>query len=249
LANTETEALLLSRAGVPNMLANELMFVDERLCTVLPSPPPNLERFDAIYVARLEELKRHHLAAAIPNLILVHGPPQPNAVDRTRRLLPRACFANFRRGAYGYLKDEEVVGLMNRAAVGLCLSATEGSMRASIEYRFCGTPVVSTRSIGGRDRYFVGPHARVVDDNPDAVAAAVRDLKAKRFDRRAVREAVGAMVALDRHNFLLDVNKLVQRHFGVHDRFRSFAPFHRFPIWWRPAAQVLEPLTRPASAR
>jgi hypothetical protein len=249
LTNTPAESALLSRAGVPNMLANELIFVDERLSTVVAEPSPTLARFDAIYVARLEPLKRHELAAAIPSLVLTHGPPQPGAVERVKGLLPKARFANFEAdaAAYAYLTDAEVVNLMNRAAVGLCLSAAEGSMRVSMEYRLCGTPVVSTHSIGGRDRYFLAPHIRIVDDDADAIAAAVRDLKAQRFDRLAVREFVGRLVTFDRHNFLLNLNKLVERQFGVSDRFRSFAPFVRFPVSWREPSQILEPFE--ASAR
>lgn len=243
LTNTPVESTLLSRAGVPNMLANELIFVDERLSTVVAEPPPTVARFDAIYVARLDPLKRHELAVAIPSLVLTHGSPQPGEAERVKGLLPKARFANFEAGggAYAYLKDAEVVNLMNRAAVGLCLSAAEGSMRASMEYRLCGTPVVSTHSVGGRDRYFFGPHIRIVDDDADAVAAAVHDLKAKRFERLAVREFVGRLVTFDRHNFLLNLNKLVDRQFGVSDRFRFFAPFVRFPVSWRKPSQILEP--------
>jgi glycosyltransferase involved in cell wall biosynthesis len=241
LANTQVESVLLSQAGIPNMLANELMFVDERLSTVVAPPAPNLARFDAIYVARLVPFKRHELAASLPSLVLTHGPPKPGEAERVKGLLPRARFANFEgdAGSYAYLKDAEVVNLMNRAAVGLCLSASEGSMRVSMEYRLCGTPVVSTRSIGGRDRYLFGPHVRIVDDDADAVAAAVRDLRAQRFDRLAVREFVGRLLTFDRHCFLLNVNKLVERHFHVSDRFRSFAPFVRFPVAWREPSQIL----------
>ncbi len=244
LANTPTESLLLSRAGVPNMLANELIFVDERLFSVLPPQPADLARFDAIYVARLEARKRHELASAIPSLVLTHARPHTTDVGRVSRVLPRARFANFEAngGIYKHLADEDIVGLMNRSAVGLCLSAAEGSMRVSMEYRLCGTPVVSTGSIGGRDRYFLGPHVRVVDDRPNAVAAAVRELKEQRFSRRAVREFVGQLVAFDRHNFLVNLNKIVEQQFGVRDRFRSFAPFLRYPVTWRPLSEILEPL-------
>src|SRR6185295_12190358 len=178
---------------------------------------------------------RHELAAAISSLVLTQGPPKAAEVERVKRLLPKARFANFEShgGAYAYLPEKGVVSLMNRAAVGLCLSAVEGSMRVSMEYRLCGTPVVSTRSTGGRDRYFVGPHVRVVDDDADAVAAAVRELKALHLNRQAVRDFVGQLVTFDRHRALQDINKFVERRFGIADRFRSFAPFAHQPISWR----------------
>ncbi|MEQ1864035.1 MAG: glycosyltransferase [Micropepsaceae bacterium] len=244
MVSTTHESYMLSQAGIPNFLANELIFVDERLFTVLPPQPLNAPRFDAIYVARLDAMKRHELATAIPSLVLAHGPPSAGDAARVRQLLPKARFANFEAngGAYGYLGDDDIVALMNRSAVGLCLSAAEGAMRVSMEYRLCGTPVVSTRSVGGRDRYFLGPHARVVDEHPDAIAAAVRDLKALNMSRLAVREFIGGLVTFDRHNFLLSLNKLVEHEFGVRDRFRSFAPFVRYPVSWRPPEQILAPL-------
>jgi len=250
VANTQMESFYLSRAGIPNLFGNELIFTDERLFTVLPRQPQDLARFDAIYVARLEPEKRHELAAAIPSLVLTHGPPPPGSEAQVRRALPKARFANFEDsgGHYRYLTDAELVSLMNRSAVGLCLSAIEGSMRVSMEYRLAGTPVVSTRSIGGRDRYFIGPHIRVVDDNPDAVAAAVSELKAQRFSRQAVREYVGQLVAFDRQNFLLNLNKLIEWHLGARDCFRSFAPFMRHPVQWRSPAKILAPLAAAASA-
>ena len=101
-----------------------------------------------------------------------------------------------------------------------------------------GLPVVSTPSIGGRDRYFVGPHIRIADETPDAVAAAVEDLRGRAFNRLAIRENVGQLMAFDRHNFMLTVNKLVERTFGVKDRFASFAPFERFPERWRPVNEI-----------
>ncbi|MCE9520917.1 MAG: hypothetical protein K8S25_00630 [Alphaproteobacteria bacterium] len=245
LANTPFESKLLSQAGVSNMLANELMFTDETLFTVLPRQGPEMARFDAIYVARLDAMKRHELATSLSSLVLVHGCPRANDSDRVRSLLPNARFANFaaKRDTYAYLSDRQLVELMNRSAVGLCLSSIEGSMRVSMEYRLCGLPVVSTRSTGGRDRYLLGPHVQIVGDCPDEVAAAVRALKRQELNRLAVREFVAQLLAFDRHNFLLNVNKLVESALGVRDRFRSFAPFARYPVCWRLPQKILEPLT------
>ena len=244
LANTPFESRLLSGIGVPNLLANELIFVDERVFTVLPPQAPDLAHFDAVCVARLDAMKRHELAAAVSSLVLVHGPPEPSDVARVKRLLPNARFSNFDRDRehYRYLSDQELVELMNRASVGLCLSAIEGSMRVSMEYRLSGLPVVSTQSTGGRDRYLLGPHTCIVEDHPDAVAAAVRELKQQGFSRLAVREFAGQLVAFDRHNFLTNANKIVERLFGVHDRFRSFEPFLRYPVAWRSLGQIFAPL-------
>lgn len=111
-------------------------------------------------------------------------------------------------------------------------------MRGAMEYLLCGLPVVSTESIGGRDRYLIGPHVRIVASDADAVARAVRELKAAAIPPLAVREYIGRLITFDRHNFLSTANKLAEHKLGVRDRFRSFAPFVGFPVKWRLAAEV-----------
>jgi hypothetical protein len=86
-----------------------------------------------------------------------------------------------------------------------------------------------------------------VDADPDAIAAAVRELNDASFDPIAIREFVGSLVAFDRHNFLGAVSKLAEHVFGVHQVFTSFRPFARFPVSWRPPAEIFAPLDAEAA--
>jgi len=52
-------------AGVPNVLASELLFIDERLFTPAPPDGGRTQRYDAVYTARLTREKRHELATAL----------------------------------------------------------------------------------------------------------------------------------------------------------------------------------------
>lgn len=244
LCNTEHESFLFSRAGIPNLFVNELVFIDERVFVPIPDQELGSQRFDAVYTARLVPHKRHELASRIQSLALMYGFAYGADYDRTRALLPHAFFANhdMSNGELRKLTQQEAVATINRGRVGLCLSPVEGPMRASMEYMLCGLPVVSTRAVGGRERYLIGPHARIVEDDPEAVAAAVRELKALNLDKRAVRGYVGDLVGFDRHNFLLNVNKVVEREMGLKDHYRSFAPFVRHPVKWRLLDDVYAPL-------
>lgn len=249
MASTPMEQAQFARAGVPNILANELIFVDERLFVPPPPAAKRRRRFDAVYVARLKELKRHDLARRVDSVLLAYGDPDADDFARVKRDLPNAVFANhdLGQGKYRFIDEEQLRGLLAECGVGLCLSPVEGAMRASIEYRLCGLPVVSIHSTGGRDRFLLGPHVRVVDADPDAVAAAVRELNELAFDPFVVREFVGALIAFDRQNFLSTVNKLVGHVFGVPDRFNSFLPFARFPGSWRKPADIFAPLDAEAA--
>ncbi len=232
VASNDLEVAALSELGVRSIVGSGLLMTDERIWYPR-QPPADATRFDAIYVARLDTLKRHELATAIESLALVYGysldPDSETSFERTRRLLPHATFANhdFNGGSYRMFTPDETAQLLARSKVGLCLSAVEGCMRASMEYLLCGLPVVSTRSTGGRDRYFGTNYCRVVDrDDPDTVAAAVRELAELRLDRARIRQHLGEVLAFERYNFLLAVNGLVRRHLGFHDDlFPNIRPF------------------------
>lgn len=248
LTNTEFEAYLLSELGVAAMPCNLLVFLDEHLFVPMDGPP----EFDAIYNARLTPIKRHELAVDVESLALLYdlGPPEkPVRYDDVRAMLPRATFINHQvgGGVYRQLPVKDCVRHVNRARVGLCLSAVEGAMQASMEYMLAGLPVVSTRSIGGRDRYFLPPFCRIVDDNPAAVAQAVEAYVKKPIPKQVVRDHALFMLRFERHNFLIAVNKLVKAAFGVDGLFDSFAPFATGLTRWRSADEAVAPLMKNAS--
>jgi glycosyltransferase involved in cell wall biosynthesis len=74
------------------------------------------------------------------------------------------------------LSPHDVAACINRARVGLCLSAEEGAMFASTEYLLCGLPVVTTVNRGGRDFFFEPEFCATVEPDPRAVGCAVADL-------------------------------------------------------------------------
>jgi tetratricopeptide (TPR) repeat protein len=75
-------------------------------------------------------------------------------------------------------------------------------MFASAEYMVCGLPVVSTRSIGGRDEYFDDRFCLICDDNPASVAAAVKEAISRNFDPNVIRNTFLAKV-MERRTGLL----------------------------------------------
>ena len=245
MASNDLEVAALAEEGVPCIVGSGLLMTEERIWYPR-QPRSSAARYEAVYVSRLDALKRHQLATSIENLMLIYGisldPDSETSFERTRRLLPRATFANhdFHGGAYRMFTPDETAQLLALCNVGLCLSAVEGCMRASMEYLLCGLPVVSTRSVGGRDRYFGTSYCRVVlHDDPDAIAAAVRELAELNLDRNRIRQHVGEILAFERYNFLLAVNGLVRRHFGLdYDLFPTISPFLGVIAEFQPASKV-----------
>ncbi|MEZ5873087.1 MAG: hypothetical protein R3D32_14845 [Nitratireductor sp.] len=233
-ASDEGEQFELSNAGVDCIVCNSSIFVDERIWRPGGSQLNGFQTFDAVYNARLMAYKRHELAAGIPSLLLVHAAPFGEGMEaeylRVKNMLPNAVSANELLGVewFDQMTPENVSDTLAYARCGLALSREEGVMKASVEYMLCGLPVVSTRSMGGRDRYYVFPFTKVVDDDRDAVAAAVREVLSMQFDRAAIRQAIAGLIAFDRHNFLLAVARAIDKHLGSTARIDGFGPFRGF---------------------
>ena len=179
MANTETERLMLTDAGLETAWVSSNAFVSPVIFRPLPE---SQKRFDAVYDARINHFKRHNLAAGIKSLALItacypdhHNEPYTRSI---MGLLPQAyLFNDPLKADYKFLSLPEINAAINQCRVGLCLSAVEGAMYASMQYLLAGLPVVSTTSIGGRDEFFSPDYVSIVADNAQTVAAGVTQMR------------------------------------------------------------------------
>ena len=178
LANSEAEQRMMTARGLGSAWVSHNAFASPGLFRPLPERP---KRFDAVYDARICPFKRHGLAVAIGSLALVTARVEKHHdeayVRSMREVLPRAHWCNDPLAPdYRSLAGTEINEAINEARVGLCLSAVEGAMFASIQYLLAGLPIVSTASRGGRDAFFDPDYVRIVADDPAAVAEGVREM-------------------------------------------------------------------------
>ncbi|MDZ4734963.1 MAG: hypothetical protein SGJ07_01320 [Rhodospirillaceae bacterium] len=201
LAATRSALENYRAVGLPAIVCSSNVFVDETIFEPVPSEP---KRFDAIYNAVFGRYKRHELCRDIASLGLIyHRYPyflanEADHVARIRTELAHATFINEIDGAYRQFRLRELPIWLARARVGLCLSGHEGPMRACAEYLYCGLPVVTTPSIGGRDRMLNPAFSIEAEPTPESVAQAVAALIARRVEPAAVRAAAIAAVQPDR---------------------------------------------------
>ncbi len=220
---TETEHALFLEAGIlPSYFINKNAFVDEALFRIVPEEE---KRFDAIHNGQLAPYKRHEFAARVDNLgVLTYRRTNSQTNDEYARqidaLLPHATWLS--RPDHT-IPPRDVPSLLNQARVGLCLSKEEGPMAASMEYMLCGLPIVSTRSLGGRDVFFDPEYVRIVDDDPDAVADGVREMIARDIDPEYIRRKTLDKIHLHRQKFVALIQEVYERH-GVHRRFEDEFP-------------------------
>jgi glycosyltransferase involved in cell wall biosynthesis len=200
VTNEPSEARWLRLIGVEAQCLGHNLHVREQLYVPLPDVP---KRYDAVYAAQLQSFKRLHLAERVKSLYVVTYVTGEQSWD-LHAYEPRLQHADFNRG---WVRHEDVPRIYNEARVGLALSQREGAMLASLEYLFCGLPVVTTRNRGGRDRYLTPRNSRFVADDPGAVAAAVAAFVNNPPDPLAIRREALEMVQRDRLDYVVMLRK------------------------------------------
>lgn len=191
-----------------------MALVSETIFRIQPNQP---KLFDAVYNAALTEFKRHELCRDVSGLGLLYHwfhatPAQRSEFEAAyRALLPHAKFINGFDRDYRLLSAHQIAGWLNRAKVGLCLSAVEGATTAAIEYMLCGLPVVTTPSKGGRDRIFDPAVTLTVEPTPAAVAHGVRTVIERQIEPRRVRLAAETALKPDRIRLLHLIAAIYQR--------------------------------------
>lgn len=211
LANTQKEYKYLRMFGIPAVYCNQNCFVDERIFTI-----ENKERrYAAIYNAVLLPFKRQVLCSKLRNIAFVTY----NFANHAYKAfldsnLSEVSWLNYGSdGSPRFLDDAELASAYNVAKVGLALSSIEGAMYASNEYLFCGLPVVSVKSLGGRDVFYNKKNSVIVESTPDGVKAGVEELIAKQYDPEAIRNDVLNQVQPHRERFINHINSIM-RSFG-----------------------------------
>lgn len=193
LCNDDRERNAHAAAGLDAILCNANAFSDEDVF----KPSGESKQYNAVYNAAIIPWKRHELTRLIESCVHITYRKDEltyqQALDRLnflKRLAPSHHFANpIINDRIMPIPAQDVATLTERSRCGLCLSAVEGAMLASIEYLLTGVPVVSTASVGGRETFADRAFWRTVSPDADSVAAGVREMIARDIDPQQIREA------------------------------------------------------------
>ena len=240
LCNTDAETEVMRGLGEAATTHNKTTNTSETVFRPLEGVEVE---FDAIYNAQLASWKRHELAVDIPTCAFLFyrgvsstAKSEAALISRHMRSAPAHVFLNEFDDAGKPIRFEpELVNFhLNRAAVGLCLSAEEGAMFASAEYQLAGLPVVTTPNRGGRDLYVDRDFCLKIRDDPREIAAAVAALKQRRIPRAVVRERVLRLITSERRKFI-DIVNAIYREEKIPNEFLGFWPLTRPVIMrWQP---------------
>ena len=242
LINERDVYLELAERGIPATFTSSNAMLDERIFTVQAEEE---KVYDAVYNARMVPLKRHALARRVPALLMIGGAffhdDSQEYFDQLRAEMPRAYFTHAENNRW--LRPKQIARLLNRARVGLCLSAKEGAMYVATEYLLCGLPVVSTISVGGRSEWFDSDCVRVVPADPEAIHEAVQELIALRLSPHWIREQALRRIWEHRRRFIDVVQSTYDREGAARDFASEWPKKFRHKMGrWRDLGQVVQSL-------
>jgi glycosyltransferase involved in cell wall biosynthesis len=192
LCNEEEERSAFVAAGVDAVLCSSNAFVDE----VTFRPVPEVEQdYDAVYNAAMMPWKRHGLASSVETCAHIFYQKDHYGQKETlsylaslRSKMPHHRFVNeVADGKIAMIASPEVNSVLAQSRVGLCLSAEEGAMFASMEYLLAGLPVVSTPNIGGRDMFSDPEFWLTVPDTTTSISNAVAEMASRRVPAARIR--------------------------------------------------------------
>ena len=213
LCNEAGQAELFHARGAQAVFCSQNCFVDEAVFQPIPSIA---KRLDAVYDARFATWKRHPLAVELTSIgLLYYDVPQddPDYAQAIRRDFSHAHFFNHpHSGPYRLLSSRAITRSLNACRVGLCLSAEEGAMYASVQYLLCGLPIVTTPSRGGRDVFFEDRFVLTVPPEAPAVREGVAELIGRNLDPDDIRSATLTKVRAHRQTFVELVQEIYHRH-------------------------------------
>ena len=202
LLNTYEEYFSLKLKGIPCEFINQNCLIDPKLFY----PIKSVKKYDCIYNGRFELGKRHYLIENCEKTSLISAPilrmnnNKKLYIKELKGLIPDAKILNYNQpqNFIDFNPNEPIPQLsplkvneyLNLSKVGLILSHKEGACYAAIEYLLAGLPVISSRSLGGRDVFFDDRFCRIVPSNKDAIYNAVKDLIKLNIDPNFIRSEV-----------------------------------------------------------
>ena len=199
LFNSPSEIANFARKGFKGDVINQGAWLDESL---MPKPLDEEKIYDAIYMDFHKKNRRCSLASKVPSLALAarwgSAPAPPDAIN------------------YSYINKEQLSLLelskkLSQSYCGLILSEEEGASETSCTYLFCGLPVVSTLSKGGRDVWYTEQNSIICNPDNSDVHTSVKEFATRGVNPHEIRDAYIEQAKNYRSQFIEHLGRVFAR--------------------------------------
>jgi hypothetical protein len=231
LANSLEEKLFFEKKVSCDVLfCNHNAFLDENKYKIYNSLN---KKYDMVIDSAFHEYKNVNIAKKIQNTIHI-GYFKYIKRNTNDKVVPNfGVLANFKNDKYIKL-DKQIINIYyNQSLIGGIFSECEGACFASSQYLLCGLPVISIKSVGGRDIWYNEYNSIICENNEDSVYEAVELAKSKlisgEFNREKIREIHLKQMDEHRNTLINYINKMLlnneEKNINVNDIKKQMAFF------------------------
>jgi glycosyltransferase involved in cell wall biosynthesis len=218
LANSIEEKIFFEKKVTCDVLfCNHNAFLNENIYNITDiSINNNLSRkYELVVDSAFHGYKNVYLANKIKNTLHIGYNKQIKEHIGDNVIPDYGILANYiKKGTYERLNKPEINKYYNECLIAGIFSEVEGACFASSQYLLAGLPVISTKSVGGRDIWYNENNSIICENNEDSVYEALELAKKKlingEFNRFDIRNA--HLKQMDEHRtFLIEYikNKLL----------------------------------------
>jgi glycosyltransferase involved in cell wall biosynthesis len=191
LANSlEEKSFFESKVKNEVLFCNHNAFLNEHIFKI---DNFSKKEYDLVIDSAFNTYKNVNLAKNVPNVIHIGYFKNRESTINDNIVPDFGVIANYLNGPYKRLKKEEISGFYNKSLMGGIFSHTEGACFASSQYLLCGLPVISTKSVGGRDIWYNKDNSIICESDEASVLEAYETVKKKLFNREFNREKIRNM--------------------------------------------------------
>jgi hypothetical protein len=203
LVNSYEELNILKKKNIDCMLANQNQFLNKKEFCILNNVS---KKYKAVYNAGFYKYKRHFLCQKVNDLSLISRDLGDMEVLDFVKNTKDFNLLNFDGKHHHWMCSKAVNIAYNESYCGLCLSKTEGAMKACMEYLLSGIPVVTTVNKGGRDFFLDGRFTIWVDDDPQAVLDAVDCFVENKISPEFIRDETIKKISSSNEIFIQEIS-------------------------------------------
>jgi hypothetical protein len=177
LANSLEEKIFFEKKVSGDVLfCNHNAFLDEKKYTIYNSIK---KKYDLVIDSAFHEYKNVNIAKKIQNTLHIGYFKYTKRNDDDEVIPNFGILANFKDDEYKRLDKHLINIYYNQSLMGGLFSECEGACFASSQYLLAGLPVISIKSVGGRDIWYNEYNSIICENNEDAVYEAVELAKSK----------------------------------------------------------------------
>jgi hypothetical protein len=209
LANSlEEKNFFEKKVSCDVLFCNHNAFLDEKKYIIYNSLH---KKYDMVIDSAFHEYKNVNVAKKIQNTIHI-GYFKYDKRNTDDKVIPNfGTLVNFKNGEYTKLDKQLINVYYNQSLMGGLFSECEGACFASSQYLLCGLPVISIKSVGGRDIWYNEHNSIICENNEDSVYEAVELAKSKivsgEFNREKIRDLHLKQMDEHRNTLIEYINK------------------------------------------